>query len=146
MSMTVQLNGALSTDRFGNLNSALLLNSGYTTVPAGVYFDPATGVFSVMTWIKLSAYADRQAIIDFGNGAPSDNIVFYFDGTTGAGILLIADGSPFVNTAFNSQLVNMREWTHLSVSVSSSVATYYINGTAKGTMTGKGFILIYNKS
>ena len=46
-------------------------------MPAGVYFDPATGGFSIMAWIKLSAYASYQAITEFGNGSYSDNIMFY---------------------------------------------------------------------
>ena len=146
MDMTIQQNGALTTDRFGNLSSALLLNSGFATVPAGVYFDPATGGFSVMAWLKLSAYANGQAIIDFGNSVNSDNIMFYLYGTTGWGRLAIYNANTgVVESEFSSQPVKIGEWTHLSVSVSGSVAKLYINGAAKGFKTGKGFILIYNE-
>jgi len=141
MNMTIQLNGGLTTDRFGNLNDALLLNSGYGTVPEGVYFDPVTGGFSVMAWIKISAFAAWQAIIDFGNGV-SDNAVLHFESTTGAGRLAIANNNDWSALPFNSQLVNIGEWTHMAVSVNGSVATYYLNGTAKGNLSGKGFILI----
>ena len=78
----------------------------------------------------------------FDNGAPLDNIMFAFSGTTGSARLYIRNSNIAVAaTVFSSQLVNIGEWTHMAVSVNGSVATYYLNGTANGTLTGKVFIL-----
>ena len=89
MDTIIQLNGTLKTHRFCNLDSDILLNSGYGTVPAGVYIDPVTGGFSIMAWIKLSAYA---------NGATSDNILFKLDEKTGTGRLLITKDNVVIVT------------------------------------------------
>jgi len=74
--LKIELNGALDTDRFGKVSSALFLNNGYATAPPGIYFDPATGGFTVMSWIKIASTGPSLRIIDFGNGAESDNIMF----------------------------------------------------------------------
>ena len=55
MDMTIQLNGQLGTDRFNNPNAALKLNVGYSTIPAGNYFNPTKG-FTIMGWTYLTAY------------------------------------------------------------------------------------------
>jgi hypothetical protein len=38
-----------STDRFGNANTALNLNGGWTQVPSGFYFNAPA--FTISTWI-----------------------------------------------------------------------------------------------
>jgi len=139
MNMIVQPNVALTTDRFGNLNSAVLFSSSYGTVPPGIYFDPATGGFTIMTWQKISVYGDYPSIIDFGNGALSDNIMFYFVGTTGTNRLYVLNVGSGPYGDFSSP-VNIGVWTHVAVSVSGSLATFYRNGTASGTMSGIVFI------
>ena len=53
--MTIQLNDQLVADRFNNKNSAVFINTGYGTVPSGIYFDPSTG-FSIMVWLKVFRY------------------------------------------------------------------------------------------
>ena len=44
--MLIRSNGQLNTDRNGIPNSALCLNSGFASVPTGVYFNPVTGGFT----------------------------------------------------------------------------------------------------
>jgi hypothetical protein len=40
---------SFTMDRFGNANSALALNGGWTQVPAGVYFDSIE--FTISVWV-----------------------------------------------------------------------------------------------
>lgn len=61
------------TDRFGNPNSALALNGGWTQVPEGVYFNMPE--FTISVWIKPLRVGQNARILDFGNGSPLDNIV-----------------------------------------------------------------------
>ena len=66
--MTFVQNCQLTVDRFGTPNSALAITSGYASVPSGIYFDPSTGGFTLMVWVKLLAILNAQKITDFGNG------------------------------------------------------------------------------
>ena len=61
-------------DRFGNLNSAFQLNSGYFKAPADSYFGES---FTIMAWVKLNNYIRFQRLLDFGNGPDSDNMVCF---------------------------------------------------------------------
>jgi hypothetical protein len=61
-------------DRFGNTNSALALNGGWTQVPPGIYFN--TTEFTISVWVYPMNVGSHARIIDFGNGAGYDNFVF----------------------------------------------------------------------
>ena len=80
MNMTLQLNCQLTLDQFNKSNSALAISHGYATVPASVYFNPETGGFTIMVWVKLSSINQNRRIIEFGNGgSSSDNMFFFFN-------------------------------------------------------------------
>jgi hypothetical protein len=53
-------------DRFGNQNSALALNGGWTHVPPGIYFDTPEFTISVLVYPQQAGYNSK--VIDFGNG------------------------------------------------------------------------------
>jgi hypothetical protein len=61
-------------DRFGNANAALNLNGGWTRVPSGIYFN--TPAFTISTWIYPQTIGSWARLVDFGNGAYSNNVVF----------------------------------------------------------------------
>ena len=63
------LNYALTTDRFGNANSALNLNTGYMNIPSGIFFN---GSFTIIGWINPTAINQSYSrFIEFGNGNPN---------------------------------------------------------------------------
>ena len=62
-------NAEFSKDRFGNPKSALYLNHGFVKVPSGEYFDPTTGGFTIMLWIKPLSHKDWLSILDFGSSS-----------------------------------------------------------------------------
>ena len=48
-------NGVYAEERNGQANSAIHFSYGSALAPPGVYFDCATGGFTVMAWVKLSS-------------------------------------------------------------------------------------------
>jgi len=127
--MSIRANGKLTTDRNGNPNSALCLNSGFASVPPGVYFDPATGGFTFMAWVKVNSYNNWQRIFDFGNGRNNHNVLLAFpnlyakldtyNGASGRGFEFTYNIHEYV-------------WFHIAVSVSAGVSTFYLDGKKSG--------------
>ena len=64
-------------DRFGNVNSALALNEGWTQVPSGSYFN--TSAYSITVWVYPATSGTWARLIDFGNGDKIDNILISID-------------------------------------------------------------------
>ena len=100
----------------------------YVSVPAGVYF---SGDFTIECWVYPRSFANWARIIDFGNGAGSDNILLaYTYGTSGAPGFYV-EGSQFQAT----QTLVLNQWSHIAATLSGTTATIYINGVAAGTAT-----------
>jgi len=130
-------NSSLTEDRFGTLTSALVIASGFGSVPAGVYFDPATGGFTVMVWIKMLYLTNEPSIIDFGNGYYNDNIRLTIQ-VTGKPRLSIYKNMTGVAKSFLSA-IKLNEWSHVAVSVVGSKYFNYINGSLDSQGTGNFF-------
>jgi len=131
--MTLVSNSALSVDRFGAANSALAITSGYATVPSGIYFDPGTGGFTIMLWVKMNAFGNSK-IIDSKNSFGNDNIRLV-SLSTGKVRLDIYKGSVF--KCFDSvSLLVLNQWTHVAVTVNGSNGYIYIKGILSGQGTG----------
>ena len=64
---------ARTFDRFGSPSSALDLFNGFVQVPPGVYF---YGDYTVTVWLYIRAFNSWSRLLDFGNGAPNDNVIF----------------------------------------------------------------------
>ena len=135
MNMTIQLNGQLTTDRFGNPDSALQLSKGYASVPPGVYFDPATGGFTFMSWIKIISLNSYQRIFDFGLGPDADNILIPCDGQS-----LNLYFETYLSGAYMGRFyfpqIELNKWYHLAVSVSGSTAKLFLDGVKQGEKSG----------
>jgi hypothetical protein len=115
-------------DRFGNVNSALALNGGWTQVPGGIYFD--TLEFTISVWIYPSNVGDWARVIDFGNGAFTDNIVLslsfsnnlqpYFEVYSGS-------NQNFLTKSFKP--ITLNQWQFLTATFNGTIARVYLNGT-----------------
>jgi hypothetical protein len=66
--MTIISNVNSTEDRFDNAQSALLFNGGHAILPPGVYFNPDTGGFTIMLWIRLLSINKVQQVFKVGNG------------------------------------------------------------------------------
>ena len=123
------VNSSLTYDRFGYNNSALRLNSGYYSVPPGVYFN---GSFTTSAWVNAKSYTKYARVFDFGNGQGSDNIIFgLLNDYSPASLFIISIGS-YNSTLFSFLVCDygiiLHEWIHLAVTFESNQTNFYYNG------------------
>jgi hypothetical protein len=115
-------------DRFGNENSALALNGGYSFIPSGVYFDSPE--FTISVWVYPQQIGSWSRIIDFGNGPSSDNILLAIsDGSSSKSCFQIYNGSQRVLNKISSQNLNLNNWQFLTVTFNAFDVHIYLNGT-----------------
>ncbi len=107
----------------------------YATLPSGTYFN---GDFTIEAWVYPRAFTNWSRIIDFGNGAGSNNVLLsYTFGTSGAPGFYIG-GAQFAATS----TLPLNQWSHVAATFSkptssstTGTGTIYINGVAAGTAT-----------
>ena len=75
--LKLDLNGELADDRFGTPGGSIYFNNGYGSVAPGVYFDPTTGGFTVMAWMKFVSISTWMRLFDFGLGPVNDNVMVH---------------------------------------------------------------------
>ena len=108
------------TNRVADLNGM----SAYVDVPDGPWF---TGDFTIETWIYLRRYNNWCRILDFGNGTPSDNVVFSPNSDQGRPALVIFRGGSSQSLQAPERLP-LNEWIHVAATLSGSEAKLLING------------------
>ena len=139
----------LSPNRCGTPSSALSLSNGFIQVPNGVYFDG--GDYTVMAWIYPIAFNSWSRILDFGNGASSDNLHcdLTYDSTGKVAQLIFQGASNKLSLQSNQQL-ELNKWQHVAFTFTSSnlQANIYVNGslTALGTATGRPNNIVRTKN
>jgi hypothetical protein len=112
-------------DRFGNANAALNLNGGWTQVPSGFYFN--TPSFTISTWIYPQSIGSWARLIDFGNGAFSNNVVFAIGSPTNIPAFQLCIPSSCSLTLYSSQNLTLSEWQFVAVTYDGYNARIYIN-------------------
>ena len=130
--MTIQINGELATDRFGNENSSLFLNDGYATVPSGVYFNPDTNGFTVMAWMKFKEFGSYARLIDFGLGQSNNNILVSLYSNE---LLMILEVFPSGLVKSTKTLIK-NQWYHVAATVNGQEMKMYIDGVLTGSISG----------
>ena len=135
------LNAAFASDRFNVANGAMSLSSGYLQAPNGVYFTGSS--FTIMTWIYPRAFDNLARIIDFGNGADSDNVVWMFSyDTTGQLYQYLDQSANAILDYHTSQSIQLNQWQHVSFvfdkSSPSNNINIYVNGVLFDTTTLTG--------
>jgi hypothetical protein len=120
-------------DRFGNENSALALNGGWTQVPQGIYFN--TPEFTISAWVYPQNIGYIARLIDFGNGFASDNIFLKLDSGSSnyQPGLRIYNGSTSIGTVQSSKSLLVNKWQLLTATFNGNQMLIYINGTLVGT-------------
>ena len=130
--MSFGQNASFSEDRYGKASSALDLSFGYVQAPEGIYF---SSEFTINVWIVLRSFLGCMRIIDFGNGASSDNIIFAFDcsnqkySSTYITLNIFNNNRQKELTVKESILLNT--WYFLTAVVNDSSVRVYYNGTFK---------------
>lgn len=107
----------------------------HVRVPGGIWF---SNEFTIEAWVYEHSYNTYSRLIDFGNGAPSDNVLLALtDSTTGRPTLSVYRGASGQSVTAPNPLP-LNQWVHLAATLRSNVGTIYVNGVAAafGTVTG----------
>ena len=115
------VNFSLTTDRFGNLNSAVDLSSGYLNLPNITFVN---GSFSLLGWIYPTKLTSLHFLVSFarGNGDTVTSLAMWDNDR----LLSIHNGGlVYSNIAFP-----LKCWSHIAQTVDSSgMSILYINGS-----------------
>ena len=132
-------------DRFGNENSALSLNGGWTQVPIGIYFD--TPQITICAWVFPQLVEKWSRLIDFGNGGRTDNLdVPLAFGSIPKPSFWIFTPSPIIISVVSTQNLTLGEWQFLAVTFDGSVSFIYINGTQVASQNKSYFLPTVNRT
>ncbi len=101
----------------------------YVQAPAGIYFNTN---FTIEAWVYVRSYNSWSRLLDFGNGAPSDNVVLALSSvTTGLPSLDVFSASvPNGQQITAPSAIPTNQWVHLAATLENGTATLYINGVA----------------
>ena len=123
-------NYSFTTDRFGNLNSAIYFNSGFLQLPSGKYF---TGDFTTTSWIYLISYQPSSpAVFDFGNGKNVNNVNLY---TSKDSLVLYSLQGTNSYSIYSSKTLRLNTWYHVASVVQGTTGYIYINGVLASSGT-----------
>jgi Concanavalin A-like lectin/glucanases superfamily/Ig-like domain CHU_C associated/Lectin C-type domain/Secretion system C-terminal sorting domain len=118
-----------AADRFGNPNSALSFDgvNDYIDLPDATYFNGSE--FTISCWFYARSYNNWSRIIDFSNGAPSDNILLGLtNGTSGRQALVVNVGTANGPTVTVPSSPAINRWQHITATWSNGTAILYLNG------------------
>jgi hypothetical protein len=133
--MTQGNSTTFTLDRFGNNNSALALNGGWTQVPPGIYFD--TPEFTISAWIYPQQIGFWARVFDFGNGQDVQNICISL--SNGSDCVPIAVNNNPLFDVVSSQRCTLNQWQLLTVTFDGHAIKIYINATLTATNTFSSF-------
>jgi hypothetical protein len=122
---------SFTLDRFGNANSALALNGGYTQVPAGYFFN--TPQFAVTAWVYPSQVGSWARIFDFCiSGITFINSIqlSLTSYATNYPAFVIYDQTPNIIRSSQSKIpLEQNKWNFITVTYNGSELSLFINGT-----------------
>ena len=122
---------SFASDRFECPMSALNLNGGYTYVQEGFYFDSTE--FTISVWVYPQSVGLNARVIDFGNGASSDNIILtQADGFNLFPLLYIFSGSTNMGSVISKTSLALSQWQFLVATFDGTLASIYIDGVLQG--------------
>jgi hypothetical protein len=119
-------------DRFGNQNSALALNGGWTQVQAGIYFD--TPEFTISAWIMPQQIGSWAKLFDFGNGQWVDNIYLSLSNGSDCVPIVVIDALKLFAVK-STQRCTLNQWQLLTATFDGQTITIYINATLTAANT-----------
>lgn len=117
--------------------SVYLTGGGYIDIPD--FDEDFSGGITVEAWVRYDSLGNWSRILDFGNGAPSDNIVFANDGTSTTLRLNLHNGTSVAATSsVSGALLATGSWMHVCAIIDGSGnGKIFKNGAQVGkTITG----------
>lgn len=122
----------LAPDRLGNINSSVLINNAFLSMPTDVYFN---GSFTVMAWVKPFSTIGQGRLLDCGFGQTDNVIVLISSGNSNLPAAQIFRGSSSRPVVESSAAIDLNEWGHLAVTFQDKTMTIYVNGSMTATQT-----------
>ena len=116
-------NVSFTADRFNRTNSAVFFNYGHYQLSSDIYFN---GDFSISAWVRFDNILPWQRVIDFGNGAPSDNVIFTITDT--ANIICVVKNVASDQDCQGSIKINNGVWYHIVCVLRGDKINIYIDG------------------
>ena len=112
------------------------MDGKYASVTEGKSnFVNLTGGATVFSRANFGTAQNYERIIDFGNGSPADNILFYREGTDDTLGLAVYNGSGGSSHRISSGVINS-EWRSYAGTVAiNGASSIYRNGSSIGTAT-----------
>ena len=93
---------------------------------------PPAGGLSFSFWVNTYNNANYSRVFDFGNGAPSNNILLCI--YQGGILATVYNGSSSINTSFTISNFNTGAWTHLVWVINANGSySFYVNGKLNQT-------------
>ena len=121
-------NVTVTSDRFNNPNSALDFQSGYNTVPSGVYFN---GDFTFTVWIYYNQNPACATILEFSNSkAYLVSFQSSIDSTGSPGMVI---GSSDFSVTFFEESLETGRWYHVAFVFCGSTGKIYVDGQLKAS-------------
>ncbi len=152
-----ETSGTTAADASGNGLTATYVGGVTLGVDGALPFDPATAVtldgstgyvqlpkisddfttgFSAEVWAYPTSVGNDQEFFDLGNGAYSDNIVLYRQGTTNTLAFVVYDGSAEGTVVTAPNAITLDSWQYFAVTMDGKGnVTLYKNGVAIATGT-----------
>jgi hypothetical protein len=122
---------SFTLDRFGNANSALALNGGFTQVPAGFYFN--TPQFSVAAWAYPSQVGPWARVFDFGSSGTmlTNSIELSLTSyATNCPAFVIYDQTPNIIRSSQSKIpLEQNKWNFITATYNGSQLSLFMNGS-----------------
>jgi arabinan endo-1,5-alpha-L-arabinosidase len=126
--MSYGSNVTLTSDRFNNPNSALDFQSGYNTLPGGVYFN---GDFTFTVWIYYNQNPAWATILEFSNSR-ADVVSFQSSLASTGSPGMVIGFSDFSETFFEESLETGR-WYHVAFVLCGRTGKIYVDGQLKAS-------------
>lgn len=125
--ITLNMNGVRGLNRYNtSSDSAFHFNpDGWLHVEPSVYFDPLTGGFTVMAWIKTESL-QTYSLLDCGLGLNNENIIIEL----GSNIIVTIVNGNITQLSYTGvgHLPQPNSWYHVSVSLNIVAVTMSIFG------------------
>ena len=131
----------LTTDRFGNTNSAYIFNGGddYIEIPGTESVDIDDAI-TISTWVKLDDLTAGNNIVTKWLPFQKSFVLYENEFSDNFQFVLFADGDViFIELSSNTPAV-VGEWTHIAATYDGNQAIIYYNGQPDGTQIASGVI------
>ncbi|MFD0733707.1 LamG-like jellyroll fold domain-containing protein [Planotetraspora mira] len=132
---TVTSSGAGGTRVAGRLGNAVALSGSnqYVNVPRGAV-SGVTGDFTVSTWVNPTKNSTWSRVFDFGTGA-SNYMFLTLNKNTGLRFAITTSGAGGEQQISSTTSLPLNTWSLVTVTVSGTTGTLYVNGQVAGTNT-----------